>query len=689
MRLLKRFTTPSLPQPRQPETAAPHLQICAHTDDDLYFMTPDLLQSLQSGVDVVSVYLTTGEADGINLPTDDPGRKTAVADFAGYTAARQHGIRAAYAAMVTGNRRAEWQRSTMKVHDGVSVEISTLGDGRVTLIFLNLRTGHGTNGESILGLWRGLNARLDTLRPTGSPIPAKSDGRAMTRDGVIDTLTDVLRTYAPSVVRVMNPDPERTGVNKETGAITYADNSDHTAAAFFALAALEAYEKTKPVCPPAVESYLGYCNKLRPNNLSAQEAARKFSYLAVYGGEDGHECREAPGMCGDRVLGNRSYNRFYGQSTSYRWQPSTSWLQQRSDGRLTAFAVLGGRPVMWTQDRPGGTTWSGPEPLGQWPRGEGRCLARLDAVRDAGGRIHVIAVRATVGATPEQHQRDLLHVVQDSVTGEFGTWTDLKSPYGTSAEHEPRRRALGMPVVAATDKGIQVVIRNFGTGLSSRVYTPSGWEPWGDLQGGALEGAAAVTRGDGAVELYATSRMIGMGMLRWYQQTPSGPFQRDYGTQLARPAAPVTLMEQSDGRLMMVSRQPGTGWVLVNRQREAGGSWDTQPEIADTTPGFGPLAHVRLPGGEAALIQRTDDSGLSLSLQPLDGSPVRQRWIPLGGGPLVHAPSAALDAEGRVVVAILDTQARLSTLTLDPADGFEPGGTGWSVHSGAGVPTVS
>ncbi|MEU4346949.1 PIG-L family deacetylase [Streptomyces sp. NPDC023838] len=682
MRLFNRFAAaPSLPRQRGTTGPAPHLQICAHTDDDLYFMTPDLLQSVEAGVPIVSVYLTTGEADGINLAMDDPARKTAVPDFAGYTAARQHGIRAAYAAMVTGSRRAPWQRSTLKVRDGVTAEISTLGENRVVLIFLNLRTGHGAAGSSIIGLWRETSADLATLRPTDSPIPAKSDGRRMTRSAVIDTLADLLKHYAPSVVRIMNPDPDRTAIDQKTGEITYADNPDHTATAFFAMAALDVYERTEPEQPPAVESYLGYCNKLRPNNLSAQQAARKFSYLSVYGGEDGHDCERPPGLCGDRPLGNRAYNRFYGQSTSYRWQPSTSWLQQRADGRLTAFGVRGGRPVMWTQDRPGGESWSGPEPLGQWPAAEGRCLSRLDAVRDASGRIHVIAVRARVGAAPERQQRDLMHVVQDAHTGAFGAWTDLQSPYSTAAQHEPRRRALGMPIVAVTGNHVRVVIRNFGGGLSTRLLTEDGWQPWDDLQGGALEGAAAVTLRRGTVEFYATSRMIGMGMLRWHQRTPGGAFERDYGTQLARPAAPVTLVEQSDGSLLMFSRQPGTGWVLANRQDGQGGIWDTQPEIADTTPGFGPLAHAVLPTGEAALVQRSDDHGLTLSIQPLDGSPLTHEWTPLGGSPFLHAPSAALDAAGNLVVAHLDAQARLNTLTLPAATGYRPSQTPtWSPH---------
>ncbi|MFF4548548.1 hypothetical protein [Streptomyces sp. NPDC001435] len=681
MRLLNPFSAVASSGKRTSTVVAPHVQICAHTDDDLYFMTPDLWQSVRSGVPQVNVYLTTGEADGINLAMDDAARKTATPDFPAYTAARQHGIRAAYAFMVTGSRRAPWQRSAMKIR-GVTAEINHLDEGGITLVFLNLRTGRGAQNANLLDLWQQTGKKLATLRPTSSPIPSRCDGQSLTRDALIGTLTEILQGYSPAVVRIMNPDPQWTVIDKKTGAITYCDNSDHTAAALFAMAALEKYERTGRQRPAAVESYVGYCNKLRPRNLSPQQAARKFSYLEVYGGEDGHDCEQPPGLCGDRPLGNRAYNRFYGQSTNHRWHSSTNWLQLRSDGRLAAFAVLGGRPVMWTQDQPGGDSWSGPAPLGHLPAGSGRVVARLDATRDAGGRVHVIAVRAAVGPSPEQQQRNLLHIAEDPVTGEFDAWNDLGSPYGTSAEHEPHRRALGMPVVVASGDGVQVAVRNFGTGLSSRLLTEKGWEPWSDLKGSVLEGITAVARSEGTVEFYATSGTSGMGVLRWYQTTPGGAFTRDYGTQLAQPAAPMTLIEQPDGSLLMYSRQPGTGWLVANRQHRPNGTWNTQPDIATTTPGFGPLAHTVLAAGKAAaLVQRTDEHGLSLCVQPLDGSPIQQEWTPLGGGPFIHTPATSLDGRDRLVIAYIDAQACLNTLTLDLSNDRELSSLpSWSTH---------
>ncbi|KUL45746.1 hypothetical protein ADL22_11980, partial [Streptomyces sp. NRRL F-4489] len=554
MRLFRRSAPPqSAAGPDRPRTAgapAPHLQICAHTDDDLYFMTPDLLHTVRAGLPVVTVYLTTGEADGINLAMDDPARKDAAPDYPGYTAARQHGIRAAYAAMATGSRRAPWTRETLTVRGGVSAEINTLDNGRITLVFLNLRTCAELPDDRIHHLWHEEIAELATLRPTGSPIPADHDGRPLTRDGVIGTLTDLLRTYRPAVVRVMNPDPARTAYDAATDTVTPCDNSDHTATALFSLAALAAYERESPYHRPVVESYAGYCNKLQPDNLSATAAAEKFHYLAVYGGEDGHDCLKKPGECGDRPLGNRAFNRYYGQSTTHRWRPSTTWLQPRGDGRLTAFAVLGGRPVHWTQTAPDSTAWTGPHPLGTWTDDDARCLARLETVRDREGRLHLFALSARVGPRREDHRRQVMHLRQTSPGGDFGTWENLGSPHD---QHNPdRRRSLGMPVATVTSSGHpMVLVRNFGTGLSARNASAQGWGNWRDLGGGTLDGATAVTLRRGTTEIYATTRT---GMLRWHQDRPGGPLQRDYATLLPRPAGSVTLLEQTDGRLLMLSR---------------------------------------------------------------------------------------------------------------------------------------
>lgn len=98
----------SVPAPRRSDTMADPapgmvigdarqsllMQILAHPDDDLYFMNPDTQQALDAGTPVVCVYLTAGEAVGINRI---PGAPRPAADKAAYSSARHQGLRRSYA----------------------------------------------------------------------------------------------------------------------------------------------------------------------------------------------------------------------------------------------------------------------------------------------------------------------------------------------------------------------------------------------------------------------------------------------------------------------------------------------------------------------------------------------------------------------------------------------------------------
>ncbi len=73
------------------------MQILAHPDDDLYFMNPDTRQTLDSGTPLVCVYVTAGEANGVNRI---PGAAPGPADRGAYSSARHQGLRQAYAVLL-------------------------------------------------------------------------------------------------------------------------------------------------------------------------------------------------------------------------------------------------------------------------------------------------------------------------------------------------------------------------------------------------------------------------------------------------------------------------------------------------------------------------------------------------------------------------------------------------------------
>ncbi|MFD0888265.1 PIG-L family deacetylase, partial [Streptosporangium algeriense] len=123
--------SPGLPGPGSltPGRAAEglHLQIAAHPDDDLLFMSPDLLRLVAHGTRTVTVYLTAGEGVA-GVHDGHPPRR--------YSIDRQQGVRAAYA-WVAGVRD-RWRRSLMTV-GRIRAEVDTLTERpNVQLVFAGL-----------------------------------------------------------------------------------------------------------------------------------------------------------------------------------------------------------------------------------------------------------------------------------------------------------------------------------------------------------------------------------------------------------------------------------------------------------------------------------------------------------------------------------------------------------------------
>ncbi|MER5637502.1 PIG-L family deacetylase [Kitasatospora sp. NPDC002227] len=651
------------------EPALPHMQIVAHTDDDLYFMVPDLLHTVRAGIPVVCVYITAGEADGRNAPTSDKNRDQVPVDFEGYTAGRQNGLRAAYSSIVTGGRDAVWKRETRTFRDGVVGEINTLDEGPapITLIYLNLRMVGGDAPVRLRTLWTEESPAQPTLRPTGSPIPGESGSYNFTREGLIGTLTDLLAEYGPSVVRVLDPDPDHTSYGN--GPTRYCDNEDHTASALFALAALRRYDRAGHPQKVSMESYRGYWNKLWPFNLSGPAFAEKMKYISIYGGGDGHAC-ETPLTCGDRQLGNRAYNRGYGQSTTYRYQGTTNWFQQQADGRLVAFAVLDGRPVRWTESLAATYEWGEPAPLGTLlEEDDTTYLPQLDVVRDPQGCLHVLGLRMGTAADQYSHTRDVVHTWQGQPSSVFGPWNDLGNPYNPAGNNGIKRRELGNPAAAFDGEGqLLFVVRNFGHGLSARRRLPGGlWSNWLDFGGRSQDGYGVVTTREGSVELYGGSVGDGIqpGVVRWRQAGPEGTIAPEYDTLLPAPAGPPAVLEQPDGRLLLLVRQPQTAWVVAYRQAEPGGAFDTRAHLLGGDGGFGRLATLLLPSGELLVAQRNDGGTVSVTVQPTDGGDFHTEWHDLGGGPFLHLPALALDHQGRPVLALIGSDSRLRTTCLE------------------------
>ncbi|MFD8996772.1 PIG-L family deacetylase [Streptomyces abikoensis] len=616
------------------------LQIVAHPDDDLYFMNPDVNQSIGGQHRVVSVYFTSGEANGINkVPgSKDQPRK----DFAGYAGARQQGLRQAYAFMATGNAHAEWKRGALELPGGLKAETDSLADNpAVTLVFLGVaqhtQDRPGQPDVRVSTLWSNPKAKSENRVATGSTV---TEARSLTKAQVTDALTGVLDRFKPTLVRTMDLDPDMQ-VHDEANRLHhdqrgYSDHPDHTAVAQFTYAALQRYKGPGNGRHYVVAAYRGYYNERWPRNLPVSVVRRKADVLNVYGGEPG-SCGFAAG-CGDYDVGkDRSYGTGWMQRTSPRYPGNATWMLPGPDGRLTAFGVLDQQAAMWQETAPGSGTWDGPKLLGG-----GQLLPTLTASLTKDGRWQLFAERiAGLGVKPEENRREIVTVEQRSKGGAFGGWTSLGNP-----ETDPTRgRRVGAPVVARNaDGSLQLFARNWAKGVATRQQQPDGsWSPWTDLpEAEVQEGLTAITDAKGRVHLFGAGHDT---VSHWEQQTPGGPFSLDRSNLPASVDPPAALAKR-DGSVQLVFREAKSTNIVAYRLPPGGGTW--QRENVDLAGrGFGALSLLAAPsGGDGTLIAARNNDGSTSLVTIGAGGNRAPRWSTVPGAVVGTAALATSSGSG-------------------------------------------
>ncbi|MFF7186554.1 PIG-L family deacetylase [Streptomyces sp. NPDC008222] len=630
------------------------LQIVAHPDDDLYFMNPATFQGLKAGTPTTTVYLTSGDANGRN---PRPWQlEPVVEDRAAYGKARQNGIKAAYAAMVSGDRTAAWNPGTLSTAGGALAEVYSLADAPwVTLIFLNIRQ-HGTPEgppRSLHALWHEETDQVPTLALSGGLVP---ETHTYTRAALVDTLVQIMGIVRPTLVRTMDPDPDRL-VHDEKFPQRHdhgdlSDHCDHTAAALFSWLALDRYQGPAENRTFTVEAYRGYYNERWPHNLSPQAVSLKEYFLNVYGAADGYDGGDPAGS-GDYAVGLNARRTGWVQSTAPRHPSGTNWLLADRRGRLAAFAVVNQQAAVWLEARPGADQWRGPFFLGGGP-----LAPNLAVSHTPDGRWQIFALRLSRLAADDGHAREIVLLEQSEPDGVFPGWITLGNP---SAGDPQRDRHLGAPAVTRDGRGrLHLFVRNAGQGLHSRVQEADGsWGEWTDLRGHELqEGLTALTAPNGHVEVFAASRE---GVFHWSQSSLDTPPSRAPRFRLTVPGGPAAAVVQPGGQVMTVYRQPGSGRLLMAQEDAPGGRWAQPAASIGGRGGFGAIALAAGPSPETGtlVVTRGDLGGVAYRFLPGEET-WRELPTTVLGGTIAHAPAAAFDALGRATVAVLGADGRLA-----------------------------
>jgi LmbE family N-acetylglucosaminyl deacetylase len=634
---------------------AAFLQVVAHPDDDLYFLNPDVSDAVRTGAEVTTVVVTSAEADGVN--------GSGPSGLAAYVAARQHGLRSAYAVMAGLETDAPWRREKLPTRGG-SADLHILTDApRVRLVFLNVSMGAYTgkpddpNHTQLAALWAGRSAVRPTLLPPGSTMSAAT---SYTREQLIGTLADLLALFTPTVIRTLDPDPERRGP-EPTARAWYSDggmrtdNEDHTATARFTYAALARHRETPQGAKTLVESYVGYGNARWPHNLGRNLKREKLSLISVYGWADHRVCGE-PSGCGDLNVGDRGSTPGWMQSTNLRHPGTTGWLRLGRDRRLAAYAVVGGRVLRWTESGPATGRFGPPTAVG------GSALtSHLSVAEDGSGRVHLAGLRVDAEAAPHGAFHEIV-VAADDGHGRFGTWTSLGAPKGA---HTRKASGLGGPVLAVDGRGVHhLFVRNGDKTVSWSSRDPAdaqGWADWVDVGGWHVrDGLATAVTAAGDVELYANGNEL------WHWQPGSDGVPRPEKLGLPGSGDSLTVTPLRNGRFAMTTRVADTGELSRRVRSGARSAWTAPETRLGSTGGFGAVAaHPHEDG--LFLAQRGTCGLVEVLWQPHAGSARRvQRW--LSGPAMIHRPALASDAAGNIVVAVVGPDAALYTARVTPDD---------------------
>lgn len=225
------------------------VQVVAHPDDDLLFMSPDLFGPVADGGPSVTIFLTAGESVAGLADGHDPHA---------YAREREAGVRAAYAWLA--GVPDSWRSRTI-VAGGVPVRLDEL-DRRpgIGLVFAGLPDGGDPRAyggrHALTRAW----SDGACVRRFGAWTPG-----CLTRAQVVGMLKALYARFRPTVLRTLDPHP----------AGQPADHPDHVASARFAAAAATGL-------PVRTLAYQGYTVTPRPANVTGALRVLKRKVFEIY-----------------------------------------------------------------------------------------------------------------------------------------------------------------------------------------------------------------------------------------------------------------------------------------------------------------------------------------------------------------------------------------------------------------------
>ena len=619
------------------------MQVVAHEDDDILFMNPDLSASVSAGTGVVTVYVTAGESNG--SLTGDPR--------ALYAAQREEGARAAYAAMLKqSNTPLTWIRSLLTLPNGIVAEKNTLrSNPAVVLIFLNLPDGGDPDtAYALYHLYEGVApSSYATIVPTGTDGIGLKSSTYGSKSDLVNALVFLMNQYKPTVIRSLDPRPYSCPACTGIDYVNY-DNTDHTYVGRFVDVALNQYLAASTSVPRvSLRNYLGYSIGQFQGNLGASDYTVKRSVFDAYKYWDHNLLSQ-----------ENNYLGYFG-ATYPKYSGGTGWLTQTQAGNLAAFSVQNGKLAVWS--RPNATQqWTGPVlQTSSDPLMPGVAVAKRPV---ADNRMQVFALSIPLAQNTDGAPESLKIVtsIENTAGGlNFTKWLSLGIPTMNCDPNASCLASLGSPIVATSQNGLfHVFIRNDRQGISAiHQRTGDTWSSWSDIGGADLFGdPTVVVSKNGLIHVFGTSRN---GQISHWIETANNAetFNIDSHFPTTSAASTTNASIDSDGKIALFYRQPGTANVVFMKESVSDSLWSATVTNITNDGGFGPVVPLLNPTTKKLSLVTTNSlAGLSSSTQSSPASSVYSGWSKLNGL-YVGYPSAVADNGGNTVIGAIGQNGRL------------------------------